>query len=627
MSALESRSEREPAPRHGGWRRRGVAVALSLGGLIALAALIAPFVFSQKPMRDAVVSQIQSLSGLYVAPGTLRLGLLPQPHLAMPGLSLADRNGALHITAENAFGALDPLALATGRIQLTAIQFVRPRVQLDADRSIDAPGDISRAAAEKLGTAGALEADRLLLGVASFVDGEVRVSTGGQTHVWERVNLTLDWRRMGEPLALTGNFIWRGEKFDALLSLARTGVLLHGGEILATARLTGDNVSLEAQGHAQNGINRLFVGKIKATAVSGRHALNLFGLPAKLPGPFANMQFTTEAAISDDHAQFDSLRLFADGNEFAGQATLHNDGDRLSLSAVMKSPFVSAKPLFADSPGGLGADGQWSREPFDGVDYPGVDLSLQLDAAHARLGRFALDDAAFLIKLRESALDVEISKARAYHGGLTLQAALGAAKTGLTLRANAQLQNVDAAALLRDGFGAPSIAGALDASVSFDASGADMSALMQNANGLATLALKDGRIDGLDLDRALRQLDHRPLSSALDIRAGRTILDKGTADVRIENGVAEIRDGAAHGPGIDLTFHGRADIAERTLSLTTKARATGGGAKDGEIAFDLGGGWDDIRLSTDAQSLIRRSDAAAPLLPVEPEARSDDAPR
>lgn len=598
-----------------GWRRRCGAVALAVGALIALAALAAPLVFSQKAVRDAVVSQIQSLSGLYVAPSELRLALLPHPHIAMLGLSLADRSGALHISAEAAYGAVNPVALATGRVELSAIQLLRPKIRIDLDQPIDAPGEIGRAMAQRHGTPGALKSDRLLLGIASIVDGNIRVTAQGRSYVSEKVDLTLDWHRLGEPLGLTGSFDWRGEKFHALVWVARPGDLLRGVETVATVRVDGENLNFEAQGPTQLGPDAHFAGRLTAAAASGRHALDLFGVPVKLPVSLANMQLLAQAVVSSEHAQFDGVKLVADGHEFEGRAAFRRADRRLRASATLKSPFVSAKAMFAESFGWLGADGQWSKEPFDGRDFAGVDMDLRLDAAHARLGRFALDDAVFIVTLHDEALNVQLNEARGYKGNLKLSAALAPAKPGLRLRADARLRGVDAGPLLRDLFGRPSIGGELDATLSFDASGSDASALLQSATGRASLALKDGQIDGLDLDQALRRLDRRPLSSALDIRAGRTVLDQGAAEVIIENGLAEFREGQARGPSVTLLFSGRADIAERTLLLTATARATNGAKNENQIAFDLGGGWDDLRLSTDAQYLIRRSDAAAPLLP------------
>ena len=61
---------------------------------------------------------------------------------------------------------------------------------------------------------------------------------------------------------------------------------------------------------------------------------------------------------------------------------------------------------------------------------------------------------------------------------------------------------------------------------------------------------------------------------------------------------------------------GSAILARRLLNIAIKARQAG--REDNEpapqLSMDLRGNWDDPNLVIDAQSLIRRSQAAAPLL-------------
>ena len=80
--------------------------------------------------------------------------------------------------------------------------------------------------------------------------------------------------------------------------------------------------------------------------------------------------------------------------------------------------------------------------------------------------------------------------------------------------------------------------------------------------------------------------------------------------------MAKVQSIEARGTGVDISVTGSASIARRLLDLTIKARQTG--REDNQPApqlnMDLRGNWDDPNLIIDAQSLIRRSEAAAPLL-------------
>ena len=67
---------------------------------------------------------------------------------------------------------------------------------------------------------------------------------------------------------------------------------------------------------------------------------------------------------------------------------------------------------------------------------------------------------------------------------------------------------------------------------------------------------------------------------------------------------------------MDISVTGSASIARRQLDLTIRARQTGRDDSQPapQLNMDLRGNWDDPNLIIDAQSLIRRSEAAAPLL-------------
>jgi len=109
------------------------------------------------------------------------------------------------------------------------------------------------------------------------------------------------------------------------------------------------------------------------------------------------------------------------------------------------------------------------------------------------------------------------------------------------------------------------------------------------------------------------------LSSAVDIRSGRSIVDAASAAIKFENGVAKISDGSVRGPGFSVAFSGSAPLAERALAIKAIAREADNAGKISDsapsIAFEVAGRWDELALKFDTQAFIRRSDAAAPLLP------------
>ena len=616
-----------------GFRSRGLAVAaLALFALAAGAAAIAPWLFSLSALHDAIAGQLQASSGLYIASrGRPRFALAPQPHISIEGVTFADRNGALVIDADQLHGVLNLLPLAAGRLEVGALALVRPRVSIDLDRlPIDAPGVAARAAAAAPASPEARKADNLRLGVVAIVDGALRIRRGGRDHLAEKINASMDWRRIGEAATLSGAFDWRGERLEAWLWIAQPAALLRGEQSVATASLSGESLRADARGLAHGGPNARFSGRVSGSAASARDALRLFSVAVPLPGRFGDAQFSAQATLGSHEAQFQDLRLFVDGNEFEGAATLRAEDDRPSLTAALKSGFLSLKPMLADAPPLASSDGQWSRDDFELPDVFGADVDLRLDAAHARLGRFAVDDAALSVKLRDGLLDVALTQAQAYRGRMKARAEFRPASGGLAVHATAQTTGVDAGALLWDAYGGHVIAGALDSAATLDAAGANMAALMRSLGGRVSLTLADGEIEGVDFDRALRGLEKRPLASAQDIRTGRSMLQSANATISIEKGVGAIENGVARGPGFSLAYAGALNFGERSLALGAIAQEAddhGAPRENGlRISFDLAGPWDELTLTPDAKAFIRRSGAAAPLLPGV-SAPQKDAPR
>ncbi|MGJ0509287.1 MAG: AsmA family protein [Methylocystis sp.] len=601
-----------------------VALA-ALGALGGLAVAIAPWLFSPTAALTAVTTQVNDATGLYLAARSgPRLSLTPRPHLVMNGVVFADHNKALVVEADELRGNLRVLPLLAGRLEIDSLTLTRPRAQVDLDQNrVDAPGAAARAAATQPGSAAAQKADEFKLGLINIVDGALRLRRNGADYSADRISATLDWRKVGEHALLTSAFDWRGERLQLVLWVARPGIFLRGDPSVVTARLDGESLRLEAQGVGQTGANPRYSGRVAGTAASAREALDLFGADVALPGPFGDAEFEAQATFGPRDAAFRDLRIHVDGNVFEGELSVRDEDGRPYVSAALRSDFVALKPLLADAPALVGPDSQWSQKPLDPPDIAGADLDLTISARHARLGRLTLDNASMAAALRDGALSLSLIEAQAYRGRLKARGSFSLAGGALVMHASAQTSGVDARALLSDAFGKEALGGALESTLTLDARGETVADMVRSLSGRAALTLSDGEITGVDFDRALRRFEKRPLASAQDIRSGSSPVAKASATLRIEDGIAALEDGAASGPGFSLTFTGTANLAERSLAIKAAAREadqTGKPRDKGlQIAFDLGGAWDELKIAPDPQAFIRRSGAAAPLLPEAPE--------
>jgi AsmA protein len=113
----------------------------------------------------------------------------------------------------------------------------------------------------------------------------------------------------------------------------------------------------------------------------------------------------------------------------------------------------------------------------------------------------------------------------------------------------------------------------------------------------------------------LRRLEKRPLSGNGDFRSGRTNFDKLALNISIKHGMMNVDNLHIDGPAVRLTMTGQASVPSRDLDLAgTATLVSTASANEFDLPFVVQGPWDDPIMLPDASSLIRRSNAAAPLL-------------
>jgi AsmA protein len=517
------------------------------------------------------------------------------------------------LEAQMLTGDLRLFPLITGRIEFDRVTLARALVTIDFSQSSGA--EPLAAASKPLASPTARSGD------VSLMDATVRLRDGETVVSLENLWASLESRGPTAPATLKGAFDWRGEHMEGFLWVARPEAIPHGDPTPLSLRLDGPPMTIEAEGMAQSDVKPRFVGRLTASAASLRQAFAMFGLSPSLPSPFENFKMAATASLEPDSIQLSQLRFSTDNNDFEGAADFRREDQRLNLQAKLSSGNFSLKPMLAYLPSLSNGDGQWSRESFDLPDLSRADVDLRLSAAHARLARLSVDDAEFSLGLSAGRLELALDRAKAYKGSLKARATFAPGAEGaVDIHASAQTTGVDVGALLWDVIGREDIAGSLDSNAALDSSGDSMTALTRALNGRASFTLSQGAIAGVDFERALGRLDKRPLSSAIDIRSGRSSVEKASAAIKIVDGVAEFEDGQAFGPGFALAFAGSTRVPDRGLAVRAHAiEADANGApRQGarEIGFDLIGSWDEPNLALDAKALIRRSGAAASLLPL-----------
>jgi AsmA protein len=600
---------------------RIVFILVGAALLVAIAAAVAPWAFSNAALRNEIASQIRRMTGLAtVAQGHAVFVVLPQPHVSIDDVSFTDPSGALRIDAHSLKGYVRLAALFAGRIEISSATLVQPDMRIDLDgRPIPADSVIGRAADAPPETAEAASADAARLGAVTLVDGRARL-TGKQLSqdvTIDTINVTVDWRKPGTPAIVTGQAQIRGETAAIAAWIASPAGLLRGQQSPLSLEIEAPSLSLSVDGALASKPEWQVSGRIHAATPSLRGLLERAGYGIPLPGPFGDFEASCEAAVSAQSAILSDLHLRFDGNEFEGTLAFQARDPIPVLSGTLATNRLSLRPFISGLPPAAGRDGQWNRDPLELRGFGSADLDLRISAAHMRFSHFEIEDAAFSVMRNNGRLELAMAGAKAYQGAIKGRVTFDQGANGVGMQAAGTVSDADFAALSFDAFGWPEFTGSLTGTANLESSGYSMNELMRNLDGTARFDVAQGQLGGIDLESALHRIDKSPLTLLTDIRRGRTAFDQASFGLRFAKGVASIEEGKLESPSLSLGFGGTADFGDRGLDLhaiTKSATGAATAAKESpDFRFDVGGSWDDLAFTVDVRGLIRRSGAAAPL--------------
>lgn len=545
--------------------------------------------------------------------------LLPQPAITFHNVTLASPDRAVKLTIEQLRGDLRLNAMLGGGLEFAALRIINPVLNIEADAIEDVAARL-RAFAAYAGSGGVRPE------VLEITGGRARISAAGTPRQFENVQALLRWES-DEAAAISGGFSVQGEKFALEALIAKPLSLLRGDDSPFTLKIVSRIVDLSLNGILSGGARWLMEARIAATSERLQPLLALLDLRPPMPGRLGRFALSGQMRALPQTASLSDMKLALDANSFDGSLSLRIDEGRPKLSGTLaaRSLEFSTRDLGLHSLNGTRHRGQgksWNREPLGSPNLAFFDADLRVSAAKARFGRFALTEAGVLIKLTDGALEAIIADSQAYGGKLrgrvTLQADLQPSPSSLSLTITTTFANIESGRMLRDLAGASQLQGAASGEMRLAAKGGSIFALMNDLQGSARAAISKGELVGLNIEQAMRRAERRPLSIPSDMRSGQTTFVSAELEARVDSGAMTINTARILGPGVEMNAAGGAELGERTLRLSVAAappRTHAGVSREPVLLLDIAGAWDDLRLSLDAENLIFRSRAAAPLLP------------
>jgi AsmA protein len=603
-------------------------LAAGIGALFAVSALIPP-----DTVRQAVTSEIRMVTGLEpTIRGDATVSLFPTAMVSFSDVTLGDEHAAPALAADRLTAKLALLPLLIGRIEPADMALTRPRltVTVEPDGRSNWSGLLATLARTLKPRSG--RSEHLL----SF--SEIRMSGGsitiadkvrGISEELSNVELSFAWPSIARSFGATGRFTWRGEAFDASANAADLLAALSGDRSGLKLRLAGAPFKLAFEGSMSQQPSFKMEGTLAVDGKSLRDALRWAShqpLPGAGFGPFA---LKAQTSMTGGTATMSGVNIELDGNVAEGVMALATE-PRVTLKGTLAADALDLTPYVSTFEVLRSNDRDWNRQPIAIDGLSNVDLDLRISAARVSVASARLGRTGVAANLRDGRLTLAIGEAQAYGGVLKGAFVLAKTEVGADVKTQLQFADVDLESCLGELFGIRKLEGKGNLSLSVEATGDSMLALMRTLTGSAELTARQGAIAGFNVEQLLKRLEQRPLSIGGDFRRGRTPFEKLSASVRIAQGIASIEDMRIEGGAVRLALGGSASIPARDLDLRGTAAlisASAGAPPVFELPFVVQGPWDDPIMLPDAQSLISRSNAAAPLLDAVRDRKTRDAVR
>lgn len=222
------------------------------------------------------------------------------------------------------------------------------------------------------------------------------------------------------------------------------------------------------------------------------------------------------------------------------------------------------------------------------------------------------EDMVLKVNARNGRIDLGPNQAKLYGGTYSGRTLIDASGRVPQFRMDEKLTGVQLGPLLKDAQVFDRYSGTGNVSLNLTAQGLDAKAITRTLSGTVTVAMRDGKIEGVNLQKIVQQA-----RAALDAARGRevqaatepsdeTAFKSLTATARITKGVARNDDLKLDGPVVRATGSGTADLVKETLDYRLQVTVAEGADRQGTtVPVRVRGPFAGPSYSVDVSALLR----------------------
>ncbi|MEM6712162.1 MAG: AsmA family protein [Pseudomonadota bacterium] len=625
--------------------RRLVLGLFALVALLAAGLLALPSVISSQTVRQEVARQISDLTGRAV---TLRgdrvLKVLPNLSVELSDLviegNLPGVENAL-VVAETLRGAVRPLPLLFGRIELSSFEMTRPTFRFvrngeGVSNWVLREGELMSALDPNGNDTRSVQLGRLRItdGTLHFIDEVRRIE-----ETVTSATVTLTWPSSSTRAALSGSAIWRGEAVDISASLDQPAALTQTGSTsgvvlavqsaplqldfdgtLSPGSFGGGNLPWQASGRLglEGPSLRRMAAWLGADIAAGS-TFSAFSLDANinsagLSADLTDITLTIDGNEAEGVLTFDAASMASTPDQGSSNETnLEEDGQivqpdtrtalpepaslqgTLDFAQLDLSPYIdSFRPTTTEA-----APGGWQFLVLPDLFAWQLALDVRFSSRQVMMPNVTLGETAGSVLLTDERFLLGIAEAEAYggfvRGGLeVLRGTEGpqSARTILDVGAN----DIALEPMLSSWFEDAPVSGVLDLTSRLEGQGDTVTALFATLNGEANATLTSGLLNGIDLDQLGESIAGGSFDVAAFSAAGQTRVDMLSGTFTTSRGYLRMSDLSLETDTATVTASGWTAFADQSIRLAGSAAVSQD--EDGAVAvpFAVRGTWSDPQI-------------------------------
>lgn len=610
-------------------------VVVALVVLVGAAIAVLPSIV---PMEDIVAkgaAEVEAATGRKLTVGDEpSLSLWPEVAIRLNKVAFANADGAPDAnmaSVEAVRIAVPVLPLLSGEVEVKEFVLVKPDIRLYVDPNGKPNwqfGDAGAASAAA-GQSGSGGGDGAPAGLSGIRLGDVRIEDGrisyvdaksGTNEVLENVNVSIALPSLEGPLAIDGEFAWKGDDLTLKLDMAKPKAAMDGGKSQMTLAAAGSHIDLAFDGEADFTQGFALAGAAGVKTPSIKNLAAWAAAPIEMEGDVLGpFEANGRLALSDGRIAFTGADVAIDAIRGKGDFALVTSGAvpaiqaKLALGELDLNPYMPA-PAQGGAAGGGGSgggDAGWSTDPIELSGLKAANADFDLTVERLIVQQIKIGKSRVAATLKGGVLNVNLSEMALYGGSGVGTITVDASAKTPKIANSFKLTGIQAQPLLTDAAQFGELSGKGDLEIQATAAGGSEADLVKSANGGGSFAFRDGSIEGFNLGAMVRKVE----SAFTDASAGKTEktdFSELSGTFKITNGVVTNDDLLMLAPLFRVTGEGQTSLPARTVNYRVKPKAvastTGQGGDSGlagiAVPVIIKGPWSNLSYAPDLSGVV-----------------------